>query len=383
MKSERRGGWTRRRALQGLAAAGALFPANGLAGGTTLGPEQIEAGKIFLRDHVSVDVHCHPGRFFLRGVTAPSPRLQAYGAPFEIEAAAAMREGQVSCGFFSGVADMSLLEFSPERGLHATRDFRPGEAWADYTRQIATLNALVASGVAVDGRSTRSIEQAHERGAVAATFAIEGGDFIEDRLDRVAEAHADGVRSITIVHYHVNRIGDIQTEAEVHGGLTALGRDIVREMNRAGIIVDVAHATLAVTRDVAAVATRPVLLSHSNVTGKGAPPHPRLVSPDHARIVADTGGVVGSVPSGINQSRFEDWIESILRLVDAVGVDHVAIGTDMDANYRPVFTDYRQWHLIPAALLARGMSTAEAAKVMGGNALRLMEAQTPAHRARQ
>ncbi|MFD0849106.1 dipeptidase [Sphingosinicella xenopeptidilytica] len=375
MKSDDHG-WTRRRALQSLAAAGTVFPATGRASSTTLSPDQIEAGRAFLRDHVSVDVHAHPGRFFLRGVTMPSPRLQAYGAPFEIEAAAAMRDGQVSCGFFSGVADMSLLEFTPERGLHATRDFQPGEAWADYTRQIGTLKALVASGGTVDGRSVRSIAEAHERRAVAATFAIEGGDFIEDRLDRVAQAYADGVRSITIVHYHVNQIGDIQTETDVHGGLTPLGRDIVREMNRTGIIVDVAHATLAVTRDVAAITERPLLLSHSNVTARNAPPHPRLVTPDHARIVAETGGVIGSVPSGINQSSFEDWIESILRLVDTVGIDHVAIGTDMDANYRPVFTDYRQWPLIPAALLARGMSAVETAKVMGGNALRLMEAQT-------
>jgi len=376
MKSEDHG-WTRRRTLQGLAAAGALCPAAGRANSRALSPDQIEAGRAFLRDHVSVDVHAHPGRFFLRGVTMPSPRLQAYGAPFEIEAAAAMRDGQVSCGFFSGVADMSLLEFTPERGLHATRDFQPGEAWGDYARQIGTLKALVASGDVVDGRGVRSIAEAHQRRAVAATFAIEGGDFIEDRLDRVAQAYADGVRSITIVHYHVNQIGDIQTEADVHGGLTPLGRDIVREMNRAGIIVDVAHATLAVTRDVAAITARPLLLSHSNVTARNAPPHPRLVTPDHARIVAETGGVIGSVPSGINQSSFEDWIESILRLVDTVGIDHVAIGTDMDANYRPVFTDYRQWHLIPAALLARGMSAGETAKVMGGNALRLMEAQTP------
>ena len=369
-------GWTRRRALQGLAAAGTVFPATGRANSATLSPDQIEAGRAFLRNHVSVDVHAHPGRFFLRGVTKMSPRLQAYGAPFEIEAAAAMRDGQVSCGFFSGVADMSLLEFTPERGLHATRDFQPGEAWADYTRQIGTLKALGASGGAVDGRSVRSIAEAHERRAVAATFAKEGGDFIEDRLDRVAQAYADGVRSITIVHYHVNQIGDIQTEADVHGGLTPLGRDIVREMNHTGIIVDVAHATLAVTRDVAAITTRPLLLSHSNVTTKDAPAHPRLVTPDHALIVAKTGGVIGSVPSGINQYSFEDWIESILRLVDTVGIDHVAIGTDMDANYRPVFTDYREWHLIPATLLSKGMNTEETNKVMGGNVLRLMEAQT-------
>ena len=76
--------------------------------------------------------------------------------------------------------------------------------------------------------------------------------------------------------------------------------------------------------------------------------------------------MIGSVPSGIGQANFSDWIDSIMRLTDIVGIDHVGIGTDMDANYAPVFSDYRQWGLIPAALLARGMSEAETAKAMGG-----------------
>ena len=100
--------------------------------------------------------------------------------------------------------------------------------------------------------------------------------------------------------------------------------------------------------------------------------HPRLVSVEHARLVTQAGGIVGSVPSGIGQKTIADWIVSIMRLVEAVGVDHVAIGTDMDANYMPVFADYAQWPLIPAALLARGLGEADVAKVMGGNFLRLM-----------
>ena len=71
---------------------------------------------------------------------------------------------------------------------------------------------------------------------------------------------------------------------------------------------------------------------------------------------------------------FADYIDSIRRLVDAVGIDHVAIGTDMDANFKPVFRSYRDWGLMPAALLARGLREDEAAKVMGGNFLRVFKA---------
>jgi hypothetical protein len=102
--------------------------------------------------------------------------------------------------------------------------------------------------------------------------------------------------------------------------------------------------------------------------------HPRLISSEHAKLVAAAGGIVGSWPSGIGQSKFADYIDSIRRLVDAVGIDHTAIGTDMDANYRPVLRSYLDWSLIPAALLARGMHDAEVAKIMGGNFLRVFTA---------
>jgi membrane dipeptidase len=87
--------------------------------------------------------------------------------------------------------------------------------------------------------------------------------------------------------------------------------------------------------------------------------------------VAGAGGIIGSWPSGVGQTTFADYIDSIRRLVDTAGIDHVAICTDMDANYRPVVRNYRDWSLIPAALLARGMREDEVAKIMGGNFLRV------------
>ena len=253
------------------------------------------------------------------------------------------------------------------------RTSEPGEAYADYKRQIGLLKSLLANRELTKGLSPSDAVAAHEHHKTAAVFAVEGGDFIEDRLDRVHEAFHDGVRAITIVHYHVNQIGDIQTEAPVHQGLTPLGKSIVREMNRAGIIVDLAHATFAVAKDVVAVSTKPVMVSHTNLPTPTAT-FPRLISSEHAKLVAAAGGIIGSWPSGMGQATFADFIDSIQRLVDTVGVEHVAIGTDMDANYKPVLRSYRDWSLIPAALLARGMHEAEVANIMGGNFLRIFKA---------
>lgn len=191
--------------------------------GLRLTDAQRSDGVAFLRDHASVDVHAHPGLFFLCGARAPTPAMTAFGKPFEDRAIADIASGRVSAALFAGVSDMRLLELS-RTGITAAREFAPGEAYADYRRQLANLRALVAGGTVMAGTSPIDILRAHRRGRTACIFSIEGGDFIEDRLERVAEAYAAGVRSITIVHYHVNQIGDIQTAAPRHNGLTALGK---------------------------------------------------------------------------------------------------------------------------------------------------------------
>ena len=372
---------SRRLALSGLGSAAiatalpasaqrAVFDPQGGATGLDLTEAQLATGRAFLQRHPSVDIHAHPGRFFLRDLKAQTPTTLAFGEPFEARVLADMAKGQVTAALFACVADTLLLEASPTRGMVFSREFAPGEAWADYRRQIRTLQALVRRGAALPGRTPRDIAHALAAHRTACIFAVEGGDFIEDDLDRVHQAQADGVRAITIIHYHPNQIGDPQTEAPRAPGLTPVGRRIVREMNRAGIIIDLAHASFGVTRDTVELSDRPVMLSHTNLKRPDVE-HPRLISVEHAKLVADHGGIIGSVPSGIGQKTVADWIDSILRLMDAVGPDHVAIGTDMDANYLPVFSDYAQWGLIPAALLARGLGEADAAKVMGGNFLRV------------
>jgi membrane dipeptidase len=341
--------------------------------GMELSAEQRAAGVAFLERHVSVDTHSHPGRFFLKRLTDQTPTTRAFGEAFEDQAIADLTAGNVSATLFCAVADMRLLEMTSTQGLRAARDWTPGEAYADYRRQIAELKTLLSNSALMPGLTAADIDAAHRRHRTGAVFAVEGADFIEERLDRVHEAFRDGVRAVTLVHYHVNQIGDIQTEAPVHNGLTVLGKSIVAEMNRTGIIIDLAHATLAVTKDVLGVSSKPIMISHTNVATASVN-HPRLISVDHAKLVASAGGIIGSWPSGIGQTSFSDYIDSIQRLVDAVGIDHAAIGTDMDANFKPVLRSYRDWSLIPAALLARGMHDKEAAKIMGGNFLRVFKA---------
>jgi membrane dipeptidase len=340
--------------------------------GMPLSAAQRATGDAFLKHHVSVDVHCHPGRFFLEGLPTDTAAVRALGPPFADQALEELNAGHVSAAVFAAVADMRVLEVSA-LGVRATRDFAPGEAYADYQRQIAQLKAILARDSGGAALSPEDIRAAARRGRTAAVFGVEGGDFIEDQPERVPAAFADGVRVITLVHYHVNQIGDIQTEAPVHQGLTPLGADIVRAMNATGILIDLAHATLEVTRDVVQISQVPVMISHTNLVSEAAR-HPRLITLQQAKLVTDRGGLIGSVPWGVAQNSFADYIDSLLRLSAAVGIDHVAVGTDMDATIRPVLKNYRDWNLLPAALLAKGMHEREVAKIMGENFLRVFGA---------
>jgi membrane dipeptidase len=220
-------------------------------------------------------------------------------------------------------------------------------------------------------RSVADIEHAHAEGRTVVQVTCEGGDFLEGRLERVDEARATGMTALTLVHYRVNEIGDIQTEPPVHGGLTAFGRDVVAECNRLGVLIDCAHATFDATIDVLEASADPVMISHSHLDHTDRH-HPRLLSADHASAVALAGGVIGAWPAGVTSASLADFVDEIVRLVELVGVDHVAIGTDMDANFRPVMDRYEQFSSVADLLRRRGLGIGEIDQVLGGNMVEIV-----------
>ena len=211
----------------------------------------------------------------------------------------------------------------------------------------------------------------------ALVLAIEGCDFLEGDLDRLDAMEARGVRSIQLTHYLVNETGDIQTAPPVHGGLTPFGADAVRRMNRLGIILDVAHCSEDTVRGVTAVATRPFLCSHANLKEPGHKngDHPRFMGPDYARMVVDSGGVAGAWIAVLNEEKLPGMIRHLFRMIDALGIDHVGIGTDMPAGVAakemPNFSRHPE---IVAALRDRGLNQEEVEKVCSGNWLRVLRA---------
>jgi membrane dipeptidase len=304
-----------------------------------------------------IDMHTHAGRPNRVG-------------PVDRSVLATMRPGGVSAAVVSAIADLPMIRRNPAtKRLEKVRDPAPGECLACVDEYLATFEATRM-------RIAREPGDIRE-GDPALVLAVEGCDFLEGDLDRLNTLEARGVRSIQLTHYLVNETGDIQTAAPVHGGLTRFGADAVRRMNQLGIIVDVAHCSEATVAGVIDATAKPILCTHANLKEPGHPDgdHPRYLSPEYARMVVSTGGVIGAWIAVLWQEKLPGMIRHLFRLIDAVGIDHVGIGTDLPAGVaKSEMPDFSRHGEIAAALRARGMTEAEVAKVCAGNWLRVFRA---------
>ena len=153
------------------------------------------------------------------------------------------------------------------------------------------------------------------------------------------------------MHYAPNDIGDFQTGAVTHNGLTSYGAEVLQECQRLGFVCDVAHATEDTVKQAVKVATKPLILSHTAIAGSRAtgptPLKERQISGDCARVIAETGGAVG-IPDFFPS--LDRYVDGLKEMVDVVGVDHVCIGTDQQVGHGSV-QGYAQWVNLVAATL--------------------------------
>ncbi|WP_236674114.1 dipeptidase [Paraburkholderia hospita] len=273
------------------------------------------------------------------------------------------------------VTDTVVTRVSADRKrFEAWRTPQPGELYQLGQTEFVRVKELVQREqleIVTSAGMLTSTDTQKPRAIIAA----EGADFLEGQLDHVDEAFSlHQLRHLQLTHYRVNELGDIQTETPVHGGLTDFGADVVRRCNTLGIVVDVAHGTYDLVKRAASVTTKPLVLSHTALAG-----HPgarsRLITADHARAVAETGGVIGVWPSSGSFRDLDGMAHGFRRMADVVGVEHVGLGTDLLGFISPpVFRSYEQLPALGAALLAAGFSQAETGQILGGNYRRVFEA---------
>src|SRR4051812_26880744 len=300
----------------------------------------------------------------------------------------------------------------------------PGVAYDRFQNAMKSMDAQLARNHMKRALNFKDLQTAHDNRQPTVVQAVEGGHFIEGKLERVEEAYKQGLRLLCLIHDNDASppLGDIYTAPSRHGGLTELGASVIKECNRLGILVDLNHANVETVVAALKVSTKPVLFSHTGLdTRLGNNPRmgqmmkPRLIGKEHAKTIADAGGVVGVWTHLVDSPA--DYAQSIRDMVNAAGVDHVCIGTDsqLTPGNRPgggpgrgpggpgdpaqkkgggpgggrmggggtnqAWGDQKAgfYYVVVAELLKLGFAGAEIGKLGGGNFCRVFDAATSGH----
>ncbi len=310
-----------------------------------------------------------------------------------------LREGRVGAQFWSVYVPSSL---STEEAMRAQLE------QIDIARRIVARYPdafMFATGVA-------DIEAARRAGRIASLLGIEGGHTIANSLGALRSYYALGVRYMTLTHFHSNDWADSATGETRHEGLTPFGREVVREMNRLGMIVDLSHVSAATMRDALDVSEAPVIFSHSSA--RALTGHVRNVPDGILERMAENGGVVmvTFIPEYVHEERRrwasgltpllkdaktdDDWdrigkayreehgspplatltdvADHIEHVARVAGVDHVGIGSDFYGatgdDLIAGLEDVSRFPALFAELARRGWTDTDLAKLSRGNLLR-------------
>jgi membrane dipeptidase len=277
-----------------------------------------------------------------------------------------LRDGGVGAQFFSLV---SLPV--PPKATGMTRAI---------VEQIDILDEAIARrpGELRLARNAADIDEIRRDGAIAALLGIEGAHALDGDLDRVAMLARRGVRYLGFLHFSANEAG---YPAYGHGrrdgdGLTPWGFELVRSCESAGVLVDLAHINRKGFMDACSVATKPPIVSHTGVLG--AFDHWRNIDDAQLRAVADRGGVIGVVfyPRYLGGDGLEPVVKHFLHILNVVGEDAPALGSDWDGFIVPTreLSDPRGLPLLTDALLRAGLRERTIAKILRGNAMRVLAA---------
>jgi membrane dipeptidase len=282
-----------------------------------------------------------------------------------------MVEGNVACQVFALFTD----------------DKHVAEAQPWTWRLLETMEAVFArdAGIVL-AKKASDILAARAAGKRAGMLSIEGGEALGEggdrSLDELRAFHARGVRLMGLTWNRRNAIGrgaGSGTPEDGTGGLTDFGRQVVREMEGLGMVVDASHLSDEALDDLLAVAERPVIASHSN--SRALVPHRRNLTDGQAERIAATGGLIGVNFAGIfideepAKVTKERLFEHLQRLVSVVGADHVGLGSDFDGfsdKNGIAFSSPSELPWITEALLARGYGEEAVGQIMGGNWMRVL-----------
>ncbi|WP_017940051.1 dipeptidase [Zestomonas thermotolerans] len=210
---------------------------------------------------------------------------------------------------------------------------------------------------------------------LAAVLATEGLHPLEGRLENLDRLYDAGFRIAGLTHFFDNEVGGSAHGIE-QAGLTRFGRRVVARLEKKGMLIDLAHASPRLIDDVLAIATRPVLVSHTGV--QGTCPGPRNLSDRHLQAIAASGGLVGIGywDAAVCDTSVAAIVRAIRYTAELIGVEHVALGSDFDGAIHAPF-DTSGLAQLTEGLQQAGFDEREIAAIMGGNVRRLLLSQLP------
>lgn len=307
-----------------------------------------------------IDLHCDT----LSRIALVNPGAHLDENTLHLDVAKMRRAGYTAVVFslFPWFGDMASLSDAPRRvGVIARR------ASEEITR-CPDLRIV---------HTRRDWAEAHRGGQIAVLFSLEGGEGAAG-LEEMEALYRFGVRIVNPVWNRPNALG-YPALGDADKGLTHYGRAVVAWMEARGVLVDVSHLSDTGIRDVAAMANKPFIASHSDA--RALTNHPRNIPDDLIRAVAESGGVVGINTYGphLGEDR-KPWeaIAAHIRHVYGVGgTGCPAIGADFDGDPEMIFTDAGEMAALPDQLHKAGFTPREVEKICTGNAARVIESALP------
>ncbi|MDP2602168.1 MAG: dipeptidase [Deltaproteobacteria bacterium] len=293
-----------------------------------------------------------------------------------------LKKGGVTISIFAVCGDSVTHSKGTYRYLHAALEN------IDWLRQEAEASAGKIKIIL----SADDVPSEPSRDAVYFLLSFEGGKPLEGRLEHLRNFYWLGLRAMQITWNLRNELADGIREEETKGGLTRFGVSVVREMNRLGMLIDLAHISRTGFFHVLDIATGPVVCSHSNCRKLNL--HPRTIDDDQIKALAGTGGVMGinaiATQVAAKEPTLDKLLDHISYIAEIVGVDHVGLGLDFVKDDGPLHPEDELFNtgenkLLPELeneedllnltdrLVKRGFKADEITKILGGNFLRVLK----------
>ncbi|MGI6548828.1 MAG: dipeptidase [Syntrophomonadales bacterium] len=224
-------------------------------------------------------------------------------------------------------------------------------------------------------RSVQDLERNTGGGRTGMMLHLEGAEALGTKLSNLRTLYRLGVRSIGLTWNHRNLLADGVMDAASGGGLSEWGREVVNEMNRLGMVVDLAHISPAGFRDAVEMASKPMIVSHANTYSLCK--HPRNLKDEQLRTITSIGGIVGVtfVPAFVDrmEATIEKLADHVGHMIQIMGEDHVALGSDFDGTETTVVPDVSAYPLLVEELEKRSLTARQIDKVLRGNFLRVLK----------